>query len=172
MPFSSDENRSWAIEKIKEINPEYVLDIGAGSGTYGKLIKSFNDKCIVEAVEVWEPYIKEFNLESIYNKLYLEDARSFKFTKEYDLIIFGDVLEHMSEEDALLLWTKASEYCKYGLISIPTVHFPQGAEYGNPYEVHVTEDWTVQKILSFFKGITEYQNFKYTGSFLAKFSKE
>lgn len=172
MPFSSDENRSWVTEKIKQLELKHILDIGAGSGTYGKLIKSIDNNYVVEAVEIWEPYIKEFNLESIYDVVYLKDAREFEFIKKYDLVIFGDILEHMSEDDASKLWNKASNFCKYGLISIPTVHFPQGAEYGNPYEVHVTEDWDVQKVLNFFNNIIEHKNFTYTGSFLAKFTKE
>lgn len=166
MPYSAEENKSWVKYEIEEINPQSVLDIGPGSGAYGKICKSLNISK-VDCVEIWEPYVKEFNLESIYDKVYIQDARDFNNFK-YDLVIFGDVLEHMSEEDALSLYNKALDNAKYVLFSMPIIHYPQGHEHGNPYEEHVVDDWSHERILNTFPNIYKSQPFVVTGTYVGK----
>lgn len=72
-----------------------ILDVGAGGGTYYKLLgPQYN----WTAVEIWKEsaeYIKQF-----YNTVYQIDIRDFQYQEDYDLIIFGDILEHLSVEDA------------------------------------------------------------------------
>ena len=89
---------------------------------------------------------------------------------KYDLVILGDILEHMSESDAVNLWSKISKEAKYALISIPIVHYHQGAINENPYEVHVEEDWTVERVLEKFSHIVEHKKFEVTGTFIAEFN--
>ena len=95
-----------------------------------------------------------------------EQANNFK----YDLVILGDILEHMSESDAVNLWSKISKEAKYAMISIPIVHYHQGAINENPYEVHVEEDWTVERVLEKFSHIVEHKKFEVTGTFIAEFN--
>jgi cyclopropane fatty-acyl-phospholipid synthase-like methyltransferase len=171
MPYSDPTNKPWTIEKLKEINPRTVLDVGAGSGTYIDIIREhLGSEVYVEAVEVWEPYIKEFKLESKYGAVWNRDVREFKVFP-YDLVIFGDILEHMTEAEAVELWEKVSQTASYAIISIPIVHYHQGAEFGNPYEVHVEEDWNTERVLQKFKNIVEYAEFPQTGVFVAKFKE-
>jgi hypothetical protein len=68
-----------------------------------------------------------------------------------------------------MLWNRISEEAKYALISIPIIHYEQGAINDNPYEVHVEEDWFTEKILQKFSNIVEYKEFSQTGVFIAKF---
>jgi hypothetical protein len=75
----------------------------------------------------------------------------------------------MSEEDALKIWDKVSKMAKRAIISIPIIHYHQDAINGNPYEVHVEEDWDASRVLSTFEGIVEYELFPVTGVFLAEF---
>jgi hypothetical protein len=91
---------------------------------------------------------------------------------EYDLVILGDILEHMSESDAITLWDKISKQAKYAIISIPIIHYHQDAINGNPYEVHVEEDWTVEKVLEKFSHIIEHKKFEVTGTFIAGFNND
>lgn len=169
MGFSDPENKPWASEKIKEINPKSVLDVGAGQGVYLDLIRRDLGKNVnVVAVEVWKPYVDEFRLHQRYNQVIEMDVRDVE-NFFYDLVIFGDILEHMSEEDALKLWEKVSGQAKYAIISIPIVHYHQEAINGNPYEVHVEEDWTTDRVLEKFSNIVEYKEFSVTGVFIAKF---
>jgi hypothetical protein len=172
MGYSNPENKPWAKEKIIELSPTTVLDVGAGQGTYLNLIREgIGAGVIVNAVEVWQPYIDEFNLINRYDKLFAIDVREMD-SFGYDLVILGDILEHMSEEDAVALWEKISKQAKYAMISIPIIHYHQDAINGNPYEVHVEEDWTMERVLEKFKGIVEYKKFEVTGTFIAKFDNE
>lgn len=171
MPGSSKENKSWMIDKIKEIRPKTVLDVGAGNGNIADLIKdTFSDSIEIDGLEVWAPYIEDFNLRSKYRNVFNADARSFD-SWNYDLVIFGDVLEHMKEQEARDLWAKASKYAKNIIITIPIIHYPQGEHFGNPYEIHQEEDWNTKRVLNAFPGIVNYKQFRVTGAYLAKFVK-
>jgi len=50
-----------------------------------------------EAVEIFYPYIERFQLEKRYDWVWQGDVRvaARYFAREFDLVIFGDVLEHM-----------------------------------------------------------------------------
>ena len=169
MGFSDPENKPWAAEKIKELNPSTVLDVGAGQGTYLDLIRrDLGETVNVTAVEVWQPYIDQFNLINRYNNVIKDDVRNLE-NFSYDLVILGDIIEHMSENDAIVLWNKISSQAKNAIISIPIIHYHQDAINGNPYEVHVEEDWNTERVLEKFSNIVEYKEFSITGTFIAKF---
>jgi hypothetical protein len=169
MGVSNAENKPWVQEKIKEINPSIVLDIGAGAGIYLDVVRNaLGNEPVVHAVEIWEPYVQYFNLKDRYNRVFEMDAREVQ-DFNYDLVILGDILEHMPEEDAVHLWNRISKQAKYAIISIPIVHYHQDALNGNPYEVHVEEDWNTDRVLEKFSNIIEYKEFAVTGTFIAKF---
>jgi 2-polyprenyl-3-methyl-5-hydroxy-6-metoxy-1,4-benzoquinol methylase len=172
MGYSNPENKPWAQKKIIELRPTTVLDVGAGQGTYLNLIREgLGAEVIVNAVEVWQPYIDQFDLLNRYDKLFAMDVRDMTNFK-YDLVILGDILEHMSEIDAVTLWENISKQAKHAMISIPIIHYHQDAINGNPYEIHVEEDWTMERVLEKFKGITEYKKFEVTGTFIAEFNND
>lgn len=169
MGVSNPENKPWIEQEIKKINPSKVLDVGAGAGIYLDLIRnSLGNEVIVDAVEVWNPYIEYFNLRNRYNNVYELDVKDFT-NFDYDLVIFGDVLEHMTEQEAVEVWNRVSKMAKNAIISIPIVHYHQDAINNNPYEIHVEEDWNTERVLSNFSHIVEYKEFDVTGSFIAKF---
>jgi hypothetical protein len=91
MPGSDSANNSWVMQKLKEIEPKRILDVGAGNGNFGQRVKS----------------------------------------------VFG--------------------------------HYPQGAEFGNPFEIHHEEDWNTARILEAFPGIIDHKEFPITGAYFAKF---
>jgi SAM-dependent methyltransferase len=170
MPASNPETKPWIAEQIAKIKPNTVLDVGAGKGLYLNLLYDVLGKgnVHVTAVEVWEDYIKFFMLKLRYGTLIQADVRHMDHF-EYDLVILGDVLEHMSKEDAVALWDKVSKQAKYAVIAIPIIHHPQEAINDNPYEVHVKEDWSTKEVLETFPGIIDHAEFKVCGAFLAKF---
>jgi 2-polyprenyl-3-methyl-5-hydroxy-6-metoxy-1,4-benzoquinol methylase len=169
MGYSDPTNKPWTKEKIKELNPKTVLDVGAGQGVYLDLIReSLGNDVIVTAVEVWQPYIDQFNLQNRYDYLYPIDVREMT-SFNYELVILGDILEHMTEQDAISLWDRISKEATYAIISIPIIHYHQDAINGNPYEVHVEEDWNTQKVLEKFHSIIEHVEFPVTGVFVARF---
>jgi len=118
-----------------------ILDVGPGSGTYAKLLNEYKN---IDAVEVFESYIKQFNLTSLYNKVFISNILDFDCT-DYDLIIMGDVLEHLEIEEAQKLLPYLFSHCKEIIIAVP-YNYIQGVYEGNIYEEHKQEDLTLQNM--------------------------
>lgn len=169
MPYSAGENSLAVTKWVIDNNIKTVLDVGAGAGLYSDILRPHVDN--MTAIEVWEPYIIEFKLKEKYDAVYRVDVRSLSATDlpEFDLVIFGDILEHMTHEEALTVWETASKIAKWGLISVPIVHYPQGAEHGNPYEVHVQEHLHPEDLREAFGPFDEEWIYDVTGTFLKRF---
>jgi len=167
MPYSDPDNKAVAAEWLTEIQPVTVLDVGPGAGAYGQIARTISSVGRVDAVEAWEPYLAEFGLRNLYDNVFVEDVRDRQdFT--YDVVIFGDVLEHMTKEDALRIYELARSQAKWILFSIPIIHLPQGAYAGNPFEIHVHDNWTHQEILDWFPNVERFETFRVTGIYLTK----
>jgi len=162
MPYSSEEGKEWMKKTILDLNPSSVLDIGAGSGTYFDLAAQKGQKWW--AVEIWSPYIQQFGLANKYDGIILGDVRDILWPK-VELTIFGDVLEHMSKEDALIVWNKAISHSRYVLLSIPLGEYPQGAYEGNEYEEHKST-WTHEECMRL-PGVKASEEGKVVGTYLA-----
>ena len=115
-----------------------ILDVGAGSGTYFELLHEyFKD---IEGVEIFRPNIEKYELENKYKKVYNVDIRDFKYDF-YDIIIFGDIIEHLEIEDAKEVLKYALGRCKEAIVAVPYC-YKQGIEYDNVYEIHKQDDLT------------------------------
>lgn len=130
-----------------------ILDIGAGSGTYINLIKIKNRVCESAewiGVEAWQDYIERFDLKNKYTTVINQDARQLDWNSlgTFDVAIAGDVLEHMTKDEAITLVDQILAHCKTLIISIPIIHMPQDAVEGNPYEVHVKDDWSHDEVMA------------------------
>lgn len=169
MPYSSDENREFVMDFVTSNSIKTVLDVGAGSGTYSDLLRDHVDS--IYGVEAWEPYVEEFGLVDKYDELYIDDVRLIR-TEELpvvDLVIFGDILEHMSKDDSVRVWGNSSKIARWGLASVPIVHYPQGAEFGNPYEVHVQDHLTPEDVRHSFGPFDVEKVYEVTGTFIKEF---
>lgn len=130
-----------------------VVDIGPGSGTYVKLIRE-DAQCCVDAtwigVEIWKPYIEEFKLESRYNQVLNQDVRTVDWAAlNPDVVIAGDVLEHMTKQDAVALVDRILQVSKTLIVSIPIRHMPQDEHaYPNPHEAHIKDDWSHDEVMA------------------------
>lgn len=120
----------------------------------------------IDAVEVWEPYVQKYDLLVRYNVVYLSDIREWTSEQfsEYDAVIFGDVLEHMTKEEAVRVWDTASS-ATHAAICIPIVFYAQGHLDDNPYEEHIKPDWTHNEVIASFAGIADSQVFTITGAY-------
>ena len=85
------------------------------------------------AVEIW--HNTAFYLSKFYNKVYEGDIINFYYPEEYDLVIFGDVIEHLEVEDAKLCVERAKKNAKAIMIAVP-YDTKQGILYGNEAEIH------------------------------------
>lgn len=165
MPHSHYETKPWVVEKIIQLDPPVkVLDVGAGAGMWHDYLRSGGYEGHLDAIEVWRPYIDKYNLKRKYHVVYNHDVRDWQ-DFYYDVVILGDVLEHMTKDEAVALVQRISTMAKHIVIAIPVVHYPQGALEGNPYEVHVKDDWTNQEVLDSFENITDYRIFSTTAAY-------
>ena len=104
------------------------LDVGACDGVWADVLQGWLH---MDAVEIFEPNIQEHNLADKYEKVYCADIRKLKYKKHYDLIIFGDVLEHMTVKEAQAVLRYAAKHSDDYIIGVP-FQYKQEAIYGNP----------------------------------------
>lgn len=157
MPYSDPEGKLWSIARIKNIEGlKTVLDVGAGSGTYSKIIKPIHPHTCIIGVEIWAKYIEMFNLTAQYDAVIVSNILDLPDIHALDLTIFGDVLEHLTEDEAIKVVDRFRKLSRYVLIAIPIIEMKQGEALGNPYEVHKVPDWTHEKAMKKFNGIKEF----------------
>jgi phospholipid N-methyltransferase len=141
MPYSYGEYKLEIRDHIVDNFPNStrILDVGPGSGSYGRLLKQHYPQ--LDAVEIFPHYIDQFNLQEFYRNIYIGDILDFDVTN-YDYIILGDVLEHIPVDKAISLMYKFYNAGKKVLVAVP-YKFIQGEEFGNIYETHHQDDLTI-----------------------------
>ncbi len=153
MPGSSQVGNEQVIEMIGELDIESILDVGPGRGQWYDLLHTFFPTAFFDGVEIFEPYVERYHLMERYSFVWIEDAREFKPPDPYDLVIFGDVLEHMQDSEAIHMVNRLLS--KWAIISIPIGVCPQEPTEENPYEEHVST-WYTADVLSSFPQIITY----------------
>jgi hypothetical protein len=152
VPTSHPEPRPWIVEQVALLRPETILDVGPGNGTYARLLCAVDR---IEAVEAWAPYVSQYRLDELYDEVHVADIRQWRWPdRRWSLVVLGDVLEHMSRADAADVYTAAQQHADAVLVVIPIVDSPQGAHEGNPFEVHVVEDWRHEQAMDAFRPTT------------------
>lgn len=150
MPFSTQVFKRETIDFIKNKfnRTSTILDIGAGAGAYYDHLKDHFYK--IDAVEVFEPYVEKYRLKEKYTNVFIQNVLDFDFTY-YDLIILGDILEHISEEDGVKLINRLYDKCNDLIIAIP-YNSEQDAHFNNDFEKHLQTELTVNSFLEKYKG--------------------
>ena len=121
-----------------------VLDVGAGDGKWGRLLNGLVPR--ITALEIWLSYVERYHLSETYTGVVVEDARKFARYADYDVIILGDVLEHLCRKDALNLIATLKEAGDRIYLTIPITKCVQdGTVYGNPYETHL-DQWSNEEL--------------------------
>jgi hypothetical protein len=129
---------------IKNIESKIsILDAGAGCGTYSHLLR--NNFPNLDGLEIFPNYAQMFDLKNKYNNLFIADIRTFDID-EYDYIILGDIIEHLSVPDATKLLTKIQAKDKLCLVGVPYL-YEQGTEFDNVHETHLQPDLTQELFL-------------------------
>ncbi len=156
MPHSSSEGKGWLAGRIAQLEPVLILDVGVGAGAYARMLRAILPNSWYMGVEIWEPYVQRFALRDLYNHLIIGDARTVDLPPA-DVVILGDVIEHIPADDAVALWARCRAVARRGVfLSLPIVHWPQGPEEGNPHEEHVAH-WSHPEVLDRFDGIGEHR---------------
>lgn len=136
---------SYDYGKIEVVNYIYqhfapgstCLDVGACDGKWYGLLGHY---LTMDAVEIFEPNVTQHHLRDKYRRTWICDIADYKYDY-YDLIIFGDVIEHMEVEKAQRVLEYAKTRCRDMIIGVP-FKYKQGALYGNQYERHIQDDLT------------------------------
>lgn len=144
MPTSDAEGKDWSLDWFRYHLPNTVTDVGPGEGTYAKLCRPVHAGIWWTAIEIHKPYITKYKLKStktrrMYDEIHVEDAReSADHLFHRDLVILGDVLEHMPRGSAVTLLETIVEAGAWNiLVSVPIVDSPQDEVDGNPHEAHL-----------------------------------
>lgn len=119
-----------------------ILDFGPGMGTYRRLLGPGYDWT---GIEVWEPYVGRYDLGALYNRILVGDLRTVEWP-DADLLIFGDVLEHLPKEDAVAVIERSKAY-PHLIVSIPLGEWPQGPWEGNTHEAHLST-WSFEELVT------------------------
>jgi hypothetical protein len=136
MPGSSTTGNNAVLELIGHLDIETILDVGPGRGQWYDLLHPWFPTARFDGWEIFQPYVDRYQLLKRYETVYLGDVRWEIPVPDYDLVIFGDVLEHMTMEEAMTVVGRL--LTKYAIISIPLGLCPQEATEENPYEAHVS----------------------------------
>jgi len=121
--------------QILMIRPKTFVDVGAGDGFYGKLIKRLFPECKTLAIEKNRVYSEQFELNKIYDKLWNEDIiTAIDKLEPTDLIIFGDVLEHLEKQPSNEVLGKSLHKAKFVIVNSPLGFQEQKHEYEE--EIH------------------------------------
>lgn len=136
---SLDTGKDIVVSWIRESFPtnSEILDVGACDGKWRQLLPEYDN---IDAVEIFEPSARY--IEGMYRNVFNVDILDFKY-QHYDLIIFGDVIEHLTIENAQKVLRYAKRRCNDMIVAVPFL-YPQGEIYGNPYEVHIQPDLTAE----------------------------
>jgi len=175
MPFSSGEGKDWIRRTLREahVHPGFpvrlkerddgvtevmrweLLDIGPGAGAYADMARTVGPVPHLTCVEIYEPYVDLFKLDRKYDHVIVGDARLVPLPRA-DVVILGDVLEHMTLADAVAVWGRCRAAARFGVwLSLPIVPWPQGPERGNEHEAHL-HTWSHELVLAELDGITDW----------------
>ncbi len=149
-------------------NTKRILDVGPGEGTYSKLLRDLGYK--MDCVEIHEPYTITYNLKDKYDNVFIGNILNQDITN-YDFIILGDVLEHISADEAQNLIKKIVNQGKECLVAVPYL-MPQDGLDDNDYEEHLQEDLTPEVMKQRYPELEcLYSNYSY-GYYVVKKEKE
>lgn len=129
----------------KKFKKAVILDVGACDGKWKKLLPEYT----MDAVDAWEPNC--IACAPFYRSTFHKDIADFQYEK-YDLIIFGDVIEHMDVPTAQRVIEYAFPRCTDLIVAVPFL-YPQDAIYGNPWEVHKQPDLTAEIFAERYPGL-------------------
>lgn len=163
MPGSMPEGKQFIKNFLLTKDIKRILDVGPGSGNYYDLLSKrgeyehYDGEAITGiewvAVEIWEPYVNYYGLEDKYSKIFISDISTIDWgiLGNFDVVILGDVLEHMEKPKAAWAVRDSVEHSKWVVISLPIVYFPQdAADYENKHEAHI-EHYTSVSIRNLLK---------------------
>lgn len=150
MPLSRPACIPAVINFVWNNNIQSILDLGIGFGGYGALFRQTMDvrwgrvtkeswQATLDGVEISEEYNNP--LWEMYNTIHVGDIAMElpAMEKHYQLIFFGDVLEHFPKEIGLKLIERAKDLASFIIVTTPNTFAGNEAEaerFHNDHEAH------------------------------------
>jgi len=161
MPVSTSVHITHCLQYIISLGPRSILDVGCGFGLWGFLCREYLDvmeervqpgtwQTRIDGIELFEPYIQAHQ-RALYTSIRIGDIRELASqVDEYELIIAGDVIEHLEkhEGEAVIeqLYEKATRAL---LVNIPLGEgWDHPERHGNPGELHRSQ-WVSEDFLAY-----------------------
>jgi len=124
---------------LRHAQPDAVLDIGAGAGKYGRMLREVSPRTHLTALEPDSEYIEQFGLREIYDSVLVGDVESLMrdVDTDHDVIILGDVIEHLRKSAGIDLLNFLVYRSRIILIVFP-LRYRQGSSNGHIQEAHIS----------------------------------
>jgi hypothetical protein len=124
------------LDIVVDENPGSVLDVGAGYGKYGVLVKEYTSARRVDGVDIDAPRHRA------YDHFYLGDARDLNRVlptdiPRYDLALFLEVIEHLEKAEGWNVLELLTRRARRVIVSTP-LGFRKQSIPGLPYETHLS----------------------------------
>jgi len=148
MPFSHNRFDEYMETVIKTCAYDKWLDIGAGAGKHGKMIRRLLPHANITGVEIETKYISKYKLSAIYNTVRPINAMRLmdEPKTEYEGIILGDIIEHLPKSQGLDLIHFLIYRCKTMVIIYPLERIQNSYE-DSRHEAHISawgeDDWNL-----------------------------
>ena len=139
MPYSSPIFDSELELYFREVRHSSVLDIGAGEGKYGEMLRRVQPKAKLIAVELDADYVEQYKLRDLYDEVWGLDAADLMndLARTYDAVILGDCIEHMRKSVGLDLLNFLVYRSRIIVVKFP-VQMIQDPYQGHQSEAHVS----------------------------------
>lgn len=170
MPYSGPEFTNTLTGIVKSLKPATCLDVGVGAGKTAGIVKGAHPACVMTGIEAHGPYAKQFAQQwATYNKVHIGDALDLSVKtlsrSRFDLVVCGDVIEHMwlyEAKSVLRFWADRSKF----VVVVWPNGYPQDDVDGVISEVHRSEislrDLASLNVVRFHRhhrGGTQFKNF-------------
>ena len=151
MPYSSLIFDKSISEVLRVLQPKVFLDLGAGAGKYGDLLKKIHPATKTIAVEIEQDYIQKFKLLTFYDEVWNMSVNDLIQPKYYDLcfdiVMIGDVIEHLKKSEGLDLLNFLIYRTKWIIIEFPHRYIQNSVD-GYHSEAHISA-WSENDFDSF-----------------------
>lgn len=150
MPMSAYQCLPHVLDVLVRAQPASVLDVGAGFGKYGFLLREYLDvwhgryprgdwKLRLDMAEAHAAYVQPWH-HLIYDRVLIGDVRELlPQLDDYDAILLMDVIEHFERAEVVPLLRRLADRCRLLAVSTPVRVKEQGGIFGNEWERHRTQ---------------------------------
>jgi SAM-dependent methyltransferase len=149
------------LDRVVGSSCESLLDVGCGFNSPIQHLKHLPNFSV--GVDGFLPVIEQSRAKGIHDEyhqkslLHIEKAFG---AESFDCVLASDVIEHFREQDALNLISQMEKIARKKIIIFtPNGFLPQGEEYGNPFQKHLS-GWTSHQMESMGYRVIGIEGFK------------